>query len=85
MLPRRQSPSSANVLMIVADGVGFGYVSFMAESFEEGKINKTNIDKATPILNQLGESGIVLEAIYGGTLPSTTSADEGTPSQQVRT
>jgi arylsulfatase A-like enzyme len=78
MLPRRQSP---NILMIVANGVGYGDVSFMmTESFEEGK---TNTDKATPTLNQLAESGIVLEAMYGGTLASATSADEGTPSQQV--
>jgi Na+-transporting NADH:ubiquinone oxidoreductase subunit NqrF len=82
MLPRRQSP---NILMIVANGVGYGDVSFMmTESFEEGK---TNTDKATPTLNQLAESGIVLEAMCGGggTLASATSADEATPSQQVRT
>jgi arylsulfatase A-like enzyme len=71
MLPRRQSP---NVLMIVADGVGYGDVSFMAESFEDN----TSMDafKATPTLNQLAGSGIVLQAMYDGTHPSSTSADD---------
>jgi hypothetical protein len=57
-----RSTSRPNVVLIVADGVRQGDVSFMKQSVQE--VKDMDAFQATPTLNELAEKGIVFESLY---------------------
>jgi arylsulfatase I/J len=59
---KSDTANSPNIIVFMVDDLGYGDVSFMAKTNEE--MESMDVSKATPTLNDMASSGVVLGSFY---------------------